>query len=131
MEENKLTAIGILRVVADEFNDVPADKVNTFIELVKPLISEKRFGSNYQTALAYLAAHKMKMAGYGDNTTGKVEDMMRVSSYSEGEVSVSYAVSQNVNSTVDAEYALTSYGLQFLSIRRLCIIPILSAGERR
>ena len=133
MEEQKkeLSALEILRAVAEEFNDVTPQKVEVFIGLVKPLISERRFGSNYQTALAYLAAHKMKMAGLGDNTTGKIDDMMRVASYTEGEVSVSYAVAQNVNATKDAEYALTSYCLLFLTLRRLCIIPILSSGERR
>ena len=119
MARQEISTLEILRTVAVEFNDVPSDKVLTFIEIVKPLISEKRFGENYQIALAYLAAHKMKMAGLG------------VTSYSEGEVSASYAVAQNVNSSKDAEYALTVYGLQFLSIRRLCIIPIRSAGERR
>ena len=131
MERQEISTLEILRTVAVEFNDVPSDKVLTFIEIVKPLISEKRFGENYQIALAYLAAHKMKMAGLGDSTMGKIDDMMRVTSYSEGEVSASYAVAQNVNSSKDAEYALTVYGLQFLSIRRLCIIPIRSAGERR
>lgn len=30
---------------------------------------------------------------------------------------------------VDAEYALTVYGLEFLTLRRNAIIPIVSAGE--
>lgn len=56
---------------------------------------------------------------------------MRVSSYSEGEVSVSYGVSNNLSGSADAEYTLTVYGLQFLNIRRLCVVPIRCAAERR
>ena len=72
----------------------------------------------------------MKMAGRGDNSMGKVDDALRVSSYSEGDVSIGFSVSQGNNMSVDAEYALTIYGIQYLSIRRSKIIPIISAGER-
>ena len=61
---------------------------------------------------------------------GKVDDALRVSSYSEGDVSIGFSVSQGNNMSVDAEYALTIYGIQYLSIRRSKIIPIISAGER-
>lgn len=130
-EQEKFTALEILRTVAVEFSEVPAQKIVMFIELAKPLISERRFGENYQTALAYLAAHKMKMAGLGDTSMGKVDDALRVSSYSEGDVSIGFSVAQSNNLAVDAEYTLTSYGIQFLQLRRVSIIPILSAGERR
>lgn len=125
-----MEALEIFRMVAQEFEEIEDDEVHKWIELVKPIVSEKRFGKMYNQALALLAAHRLKMAGKGDNTTGKIDDMMRVNSYSEGDISVGYSVSQNVNANVDAEYALTAYGLQYLSLRRLVIVPIISAGER-
>ena len=125
-----MEALEIFRMVAQELEEIKDDEVRKWIELVKPIVSEKRFGKMYNQALALLAAHRLKMAGKGDNTTGKIDDMMRVNSYSEGDISVGYSVSQNVNASVDAEYALTAYGLQYLSIRRLVIVPIISAGER-
>ena len=125
-----MEALEIFRMVAQEFEEIKDDEVRKWIELVKPIVSEKRFGKMYNQALALLAAHRLKMAGKGDNTTGKIDDMMRVNSYSEGDISVGYSVSQNVNASVDAEYALTAYGLQYLSIRRLVIVPIITAGER-
>ena len=125
-----MEALEIFRMVAQEFEEIKDDEVRKWIELVKPIVSEKRFGKMYNQALALLAAHRLKMAGKGDNTTGKIDDTMRVNSYSEGDISVGYSVSQNVNASVDAEYALTAYGLQYLSIRRLVIVPIISAGER-
>lgn len=137
-----MDALAIFRIVAKEFSGIPDDDVvdedtgkvnqygvNTFIELYADQISERRFGSSYQKALAYLTAHKLKMNGYGDNGTGTIADSLRVGSYSEGETSISYTTGQQTNLQVDAEYALTVYGLEFLTLRRNAIIPIVSAGE--
>lgn len=137
-----MDALAIFRLVATEFADMPDDDVideesgkvtahgvNSFLELYSDQISEKRFGSTYQKALAYLTAHKLKMSGYGNNENGKIGDSLRVGSYSEGETSISYTTGQQTNLQVDAEYALTVYGLEFLTLRRNAVIPIISAGE--
>ena len=126
-----MTTLETFRLTAKEFADIPDDDIEEYIELVKPLISEKKFGNTYSMALALLVAHKLKMAGYGDISTGRVDDALRVSSYSEGEVSISYSASQSGSISVDAEYTLTAYGLQFLGIRRSKIIPIISASEAK
>lgn len=136
-----MDALEIFRMVAKEFSDIPDDDVvddtgrvaqygvKSFIGLYADQISEKRFGASYQKALAYLTAHKLKMNGYGDAGTGTIADSLRVGSYSEGETSISYTTGQQTNLQVDAEYALTAYGLEFLTLRRNAIIPIVSAGE--
>lgn len=136
-----MEALEIFRLVATEFADMPDDDVknpdtgeviygvNSFLSLYSDQISEKRFGSTYQKALAYLTAHKLKMNGYGNNENGKIGDSLRVGSYSEGETSISYTTNQQTNLQVDAEYALTVYGLEFLTLRRNAVIPIISAGE--
>lgn len=119
----------LFRLVATEFSEVEDEEVKKWMELAKPFVSKKKFGNTYDHAIAYLTAHKLKMAGKGDNTMGKVDDALRVSSFSEGDASIGFSVSQGNNMAVDAEYALTIYGLQYLSIRRQRIIPIISAGE--
>lgn len=139
-----MEALDIFRMIAKEFDDIPDEDivdeetgkvktygVKTYLELYSDQISEKRFGSTYQKALAYLTAHKLKMNGLGNNNsgTGTIADSLRVSSYSEGETSISFASSQQTNLQVDAEYALTVYGLEFLTLRRNAVIPIISAGE--
>ena len=138
-----MNSLEIFRMVATEFASIPDDDVideegkvtqygiKSFIELYKDQISEKRFGQSYPKALAYLTAHKLKMNGYGDNGTGTIADSLRVGSYSEGETSISYTTGQSTNLQVDAEYALTVYGLEFLTLRRNAIVPIVSAGEAR
>ncbi len=138
-----MEALEIFRLVATEFSDLPDDDevdpdtgkvvrygINSFINLYSDQISEKRFGGTYQKALAYLTAHKLKMSGYGSTENGTMSDALRVSSYSEGETSITYSTNQQSNLQVDAEYALTVYGLEFLTLRRNAVIPIISAGER-
>ena len=137
-----MDALEIFRLVAPEFSGMPDDDVKdpgsgkvtqygirSFLELYADQISRKRFGRAYQKALAYLTAHKLKMNGYGGTENGKIADSLRVGSYSEGETSISYTTNQQANLQCDAEYALTVYGLEFLTLRRNAIIPIVSAGE--
>ena len=54
---------------------------------------------------------------------------LRSGSYSEGESSIGFTVNRATNLLVDAELTLTPYGLEYLSLRRLVVIPIRSAGE--
>ena len=138
-----MEALEIFRMVAGEFQDIPDEDVideetgkvmrygvRSYLSLYSDQISEKRFGRSYAKALAYLTAHKLKMTGCGDKSfSGNIADSLRISSFSEGETSVSFSTGQSTNLQVDAEYALTTYGLEFLTLRRNAIIPIISAGE--
>ena len=138
-----MEALDIFRIVAPEFKNISDDDeydettgdvkqygVKTYLNLYADLISKKRFGSLYNKALAYLTAHKMKMGGLGDEGyAGKIGDSLRVSSVSEGETSVSFSTGQSINLQTDAEYALTVYGIEFLNLRRLAVVPIISSGE--
>ena len=138
-----MDALGIFRMVAQEFADIPDEDevdsatgkvkrygIQTYIDLFSEQISKKRFGASYQKALAYLTAHKLKMMGFGtDEGLGSIGLSLRISSASEGGASVSFSTNQSTNLNPDAEYALTVYGLEFLTLRRNAIIPIISAGE--
>lgn len=127
-----MDAFDIIQQTMKEFEKVPPETIKVFISLAEPLVSKKRFGGLYPQALAYLTAHKLKMSGYGTQSgIGTIADSLRVSSYSEGEASISFSTNQQSNLQKDAEYALTTYGLQFLTLRRKCIVPIVSAGEVR
>ena len=125
-----MTALEIFRLSAAEFQELSDETVGQWLELTEPLISRKVFGRLYEQALALLTAHRLKMSGYGDSMLGSVGDTIRVSSYSEGEVSIGFGTSQAGNLDADGEYSLTTYGLAYLNLRRLVVIPIRSAGER-
>lgn len=124
-----MEAFEIIRATMKEFSEVSDGDVRVFIGLAEPLISQRRFGRKYEQALAYLAAHKMKMSGLGTQIgSGTIGDTIGLSSVSEGETSVSFSNNQAGNTSADAEYGLTVYGMQFLQLRRSCIITIVSAG---
>lgn len=124
-----MDALTIIRLTMNEFSEVPEDVVKVYISLAEPLVSQKRFGKVYPQGVAFLAAHKMKLNGFGtNNCIGDIGDRIGLSSISEGEVSVSFN-SQTANTVSDAEYGLTVYGIQFLQLRRNCIVPIISSGE--
>jgi hypothetical protein len=127
-----MEAFRIIRATMKEFSEVSDDDVNVFISLAKPLISKKRFGKRYEQGLAYLTAHKMKMNGLGTQIgSGTIGDTIGLSSVSEGEASISFSNNQVGNTSADAEYGLTVYGMQFLQLRRSCIITIVSSGVNK
>ena len=127
------------RLVAPEFADIPDGDVGKWVELCSPLVSSKKFGKLYAQALAFLTAHRMKISGVGHNVeedplkdVNKISagGLMRVGSFSEGETSISFNSGVSQYASSDAELALTQYGVQYMSIRRLMVIPLVSAGER-
>lgn len=123
----------VIRLIGPEFKDVEDDELSKWIELVQPMVSKKLFGDLYEQAVAYLVCHKLKIAGKGENPLGDIGSIgslgFSIGSVSEGGTSVSFGANQSSNLANDAELALTTYGLQFLSIRKMVIIPIRCSGE--
>ncbi len=130
-----------IRMVAPEFADKSDDDLRGWIELSEPYISERQYGKFYPQALAYLTAHKMSLntpveaEAQGERIDISVKNTMNVASFTEGSTSIAFnnsAVSGGAASgNADAEYLLTAYGIQFLSIRKRCIVPIMIAGMKR
>ena len=118
-----MDAFEIIRKTMNEFAEVSDDTIRAFISLAEPLISKKRFRKLYPQALAYLAAHKMKMSGLGKTIgIGTIGDTIGLSSVS------SFSNNQAGNTATDSEFGLTVYGMQYLNLRKRCIVTIVSAG---
>lgn len=127
-----MTVIEMVKMVSDEFSEMDDTEIQKWIEFCEPMVSKKQFGNLYERALALFVCHKMKMAGLGTNTLGdlgKIANSFSASSVSDGGSSISFASSGAGNLQTDAEYALTVYGLQFLQLRKLAIMPIRIRGE--
>lgn len=138
-------AVRIFRLVAPEFSSIPDEDyvwpdgklqygIKTYMELFADEISCRRFGKSYAKALAYMTAHRLKMMDMSDDAgsdgLGSMALGLRIASASEGETSVSFGSGGLASSSdPDADYALTIYGLEFLKLRRMAIIGIVSAGE--
>lgn len=128
-----MTAIEIIRMIGTEFAPVAEADLEQWIEVVRPMVSKKQFGKLYEQAIAYLVCHKLKMAGHGENPLGELGAIgigFAVGSVSEGGSSVSFGANQSSNLAADAELGLTVYGVQFLQLRRMVIVPIHCSGEQ-
>ena len=128
-----MNAVGIIRVIGEEFNDINDTTLEKWIEIVSPMVSKKQFGKLYEQAIAYLVCHKLKLSGASENPLGKLGAIgvgFSIGSVSEGGSSISFGANQSSNLVPDAELGLTVYGGQFLQIRRLVIVPIHCSGER-
>ena len=113
-----MKAIQYIRLIGKEFISLTDAELHLWVEMVRPMVSRKQFGKLYEQAIAYLVCHKLKMAGYGENPLG---DM--------GGSSISFGANQSSNLATDAELGLTAYGVQFLQLRRMVIVPIHCSGE--
>jgi hypothetical protein len=136
------TALEIFRVLAVEFSAVSDDTAAAWLDMTEPLVSRKRFGRVYNQALALLTAHRMKISGIGSDGGASGHDgapaqlaaykAAGVASYSSGGESVSFDNSALTAAlSADADYAQTAYGVQYLSLRNLRVVPIINAGEAR
>lgn len=124
--------IAYIRLIGEEFKSIADDQLNLWIEMLRPMVSRKQFGDLYEQALAYLVCHKLKMAGNGANPLGDLGAIgigFAVGSVSEGGSSISFGANQSSNLATDAELGLTGYGVQFLQLRRMVIVPIHCGGE--
>ena len=75
----------LLRTIAPEFEELEDTVLQTWLDLTQPLVSKSAFGAAYEQAVAYLAAHRMKMAGLGESGAfGSAIDRAGVTSYTEG-----------------------------------------------
>ena len=127
-----MEALQIVRLIGPEFAATTDEEVEQYIELVRPMVSRNQFAKLYEHGVAYLACHKMKVAGLGENPLGDIGAIgvgLAVSSVSEGGSSISFGSSQSGSITPDAELGMTVYGVQFLQLRRHVIIPIHCSGE--
>lgn len=127
-----MQAIEIIRLIGGEFKNISDDILKKWIEIVRPMVSKKQFGKLYEQAIALLVCHKLKMSGEGESPLGKLGTVgigLAIGSVSEGGSSVSFGANASSVLAKDAELGLTTYGVQYLSLRRMVITPIRCGGE--
>lgn len=96
------------------------ESVDFWLSQASLLVSAAEFGSLYDQAVCYLAAH-LYVVGNGVGVDGSsAEGAGPIASQSTGSVSVSYAGAQN--SDYASAYGSTRFGRQYLALRRKRII---------
>lgn len=124
-----MTVVEMVRMISgDEFADVPDADILKWDEFISPFVSKKQFGKLYERAKALLICHKMTMAGLGNNALGdlgKIGNSFVASSVSDGGSSISYANGGAAgNIQMNAEFGFTVYGMQYLQLLKMVIVPI-------
>lgn len=118
-DENEILAV--FRKLAKEFEAVDDSEVLDSIAFYSEMISSPIYGRFYSRAIALLVAHQMKsaeLAANGENlATGDV--VME----KEGDLQRQYAA-REAGSASDSWYNKTSYGVQFLALRRMIIATV-------
>lgn len=64
----------IVKMVGTEFKTMSDEDISFWIGLQAPVISQKKFGADYNLAVALLVCHAMKMAGNGDSSLGTIAE---------------------------------------------------------
>lgn len=108
-----------LRVLAPELAGETNDRLDAFLAMAARRVSASEWGELYADGCIYLAAHLLTLsnrASSGSSGAGPVV------SQSTGDLSVSYGAVVGVLST-DAQYATTTYGVEYLNLRRLVTVP--------
>jgi len=132
-----MTAIECIRLIGSEFADVSDETLEDWVEFVRPMVSRKQFGNLYERAIALLVCHYLAVNNVKDDgdTSGDLRGMwvggasFGLKSISDGVTSIAFDNNfQNV-SMADAEYALTRYGMQYLQLRKMVVVPIHARGE--
>jgi len=132
------TALQFFRFVATEFSGLSNDDVNNWIQIAADRHSGDAFGSNYEQAMAYYAAHLAALQGRAAaapvSAGGGGAGVGSVVSQKAGDIGVGYGGTGsggNLNikwDRVDASLTQTSYGLEYLAIRgtRSAVFPFVS-----
>lgn len=109
----------LLKVIAPEFRDFTDDALAVWIELASLRVNRCFFGeSKADFATAFLAAHFLTVSDINTSSiSGDAQKIVR--SESIGDIKVEYDNQGNLVSVPgDEEYTTTTYGAQYLQLRR-------------
>lgn len=127
-----MTQLEIFRKIAPEFKQIPDDEVQGMLDLAGDILSKKRFGKMYDRAVALLAAHQFTLQTMiaNDENAGAATSLTSgaLVSEREGDLQRSYGgmASSSSGDDMDSLLKKTVYGLQFLALRSMCVVPVMT-----
>jgi len=109
-----MTILETLSCIASEFDTVPVATRNCIIGLAENQIDSATFGSDYEAAAAYLAAHMLTIREYKKGNVAGPTTMKR-----EGDLQLQFGMPTSVDNSSLSD---TAYGREFLRIRGLHVV---------
>lgn len=124
-----MTALQAFRLIAPEFAARSDADVNVILDFVVNELSPSKFGSDYEQAHAYLAAHFLAWQGIiaAGSTSGAATGGAVVSE-KEGDLSRSYADNSNQSGggSFMSNLDRTAYGLEYRRLARKHIVSVVT-----
>jgi hypothetical protein len=109
-----------IQMLFPEFSAVDPSRISAFIGIAQTSLSANVWGTAYDAGLAYLTAHLLKKSGPGGGVQGGSSTAGAITQERVGELSRSYGtVDLGPTSAADALLTTTSYGVEYLRLRRL------------
>ena len=107
--------------IAPEFTNEDPARIDRFISYVQPQVAQNQFGDKYELAVAYLTSHMLSLANRND-TAGTNGTPGVITQKKEGDLSLSFGLPSGLSGSTDGTLILTSYGIEYLRMRNLCVI---------
>lgn len=126
-----MTALELFRQMAPELADIPDDRVQLELDFQGDAVSRDKYGKYWERAVIYLAAHSLTLsqliqsgsAGSAAITGGQI--VME----KEGDLQRQYGsgtAGGSASGDGDSLLRKTAYGLLFLSLRDMLIVPAMT-----
>ena len=118
-----MTIAEVISDIAPEFDNEDPARIDRFIGYAESQVSSNEFLTKYDLAVAYLTAHVLSLSGRND-TEGTNGNAGNITQKKEGDLSLSFALPSALNNSQDGTLMSTSYGLEYLRLRDMCIITM-------
>ena len=116
-----MTIAEIINDIAPEFLNEAPTRIARFITYVELQVSKLQFDERYDLAVAYLTCHMLALSGRNDEeeTNGNAGI---ITQKKEGDLSLSFALPYALNVANEGALLLTSYGIEYLRLKDMCVI---------
>lgn len=125
-----MTQLELFRKIAPELDTLDDEEVNDVLCFIGDIVSKKQFGKVYDRAVALLTAHQLTLQNIirNDENGGAATSITAgaVTSEREGDLQRSYGGVSSSSNAADDLLKKTVYGLQYLALRDLFIVPVMT-----
>jgi len=116
-----MTVAEVITDIAPEFlNEAPV-RIARFIVYAELQVSELQFTDRYELAVAYLTCHMLALANRNDDP-GTNGNAGIITQKKEGDLGLSFALPNALNVANEGALLLTSYGIEYLRLKDMCVI---------
>ncbi len=116
-----MTIAEVIADIAPEFlNEDPA-RIARFITYAELQVSQLQFDDRYELATAYLTCHMLALSNRNDDE-GTSGNPGTITQKKEGDLGLSFALPDALKIGNDGTLLLTSYGIEYLRLKDICIL---------